>query len=114
MQHWEQLELVLLIILLNLERYVSVIEGDFSETKFFLLIGERENIWIHVDAAYAGSAFICPEFRHFMNGVELTQSFAFNPSKWLMVSFKDSLFPLLETIFLYRYISIARRCGTTK
>ena len=50
-------------------------------------LGEREQIWIHVDAAYAGSAFICPEFRHFMNGVELTQSFAFNPSKWLMVSF---------------------------
>ncbi len=39
-----------------------------------------------MDAAYAGSAFICPEFRHFMNGVELTQSFAFNPSKWMMVS----------------------------
>jgi glutamate/tyrosine decarboxylase-like PLP-dependent enzyme len=48
-------------------------------------LGEREHIWIHVDAAYAGSAFICPEFRHFMNGVELTQSFAFNPSKWMMV-----------------------------
>lgn len=50
-------------------------------------IGERENIWIHVDAAYAGTAFICPEFRHFMNGVELTHSFAFNPSKWMMVRF---------------------------
>lgn len=48
-------------------------------------LGEREHIWIHVDAAYAGSAFICPEFRPFMKGVELTQSFAFNPSKWLMV-----------------------------
>jgi glutamate/tyrosine decarboxylase-like PLP-dependent enzyme len=48
-------------------------------------IGEREHIWVHVDAAYAGSAFICPEFRHFMDGVELTQSFAFNPSKWMMV-----------------------------
>lgn len=61
--------------------------------------GERENIWVHVDAAYAGSAFICPEFRHFMNGVELTQSFAFNPSKWLMVSVegilrKEKLFDL--------------------
>ena len=52
-----------------------------------IITGERESIWIHVDAAYAGSAFICPEFRHFMNGVELTHSFAFNPSKWLMVHF---------------------------
>lgn len=50
-------------------------------------LGEREHIWIHVDAAYAGSAFICPEFRQFMKGVELTQSFAFNPSKWMMVHF---------------------------
>ena len=62
-------------------------EFFFLWIKVFLSIGERENIWIHVDAAYAGSAFICPEFRHFMNGVELTQSFAFNPSKWLMVHF---------------------------
>ena len=47
--------------------------------------GEQENIWLHVDAAYAGSAFLCPEYRHFMNGVERTHSFAFNPSKWMMV-----------------------------
>ncbi len=67
-------------------RYVSFccVENIYINDKFE--IGERENIWIHVDAAYAGSAFICPEFRHFMNGVELTQSFAFNPSKWMMVS----------------------------
>jgi hypothetical protein len=76
-----------------------------------LIIGERENIWIHVDAAYAGSAFICPEFRHFMNGVELTNSFAFNPSKWLMVSF-EVLFSSKEILFL-RYILIARQCGKT-
>lgn len=28
-------------------------------------------MWLHVDAAYAGSAFICPEFRHLLNGVEV-------------------------------------------
>lgn len=58
-------------------------------TNIKLNLGERENIWIHVDAAYAGSAFICPEYRHFMNGVEYTQSFAFNPSKWMMVNSLD-------------------------
>ncbi len=62
-----------------------LIENIYVNDKFE--IGERENIWIHVDAAYAGSAFICPEFRHFMDGVELTHSFAFNPSKWMMVKF---------------------------
>ncbi|XP_039381149.1 aromatic-L-amino-acid decarboxylase isoform X3 [Mauremys reevesii] len=33
-------------------------------------ICNKENIWMHIDAAYAGSAFICPEFRHLLNGVE--------------------------------------------
>lgn len=45
------------------------------------------DLWLHVDAAYAGSAFICPEFRSWMKGIENANSFAFNPSKWLMVHF---------------------------
>jgi len=49
--------------------------------------GEEEGIWMHIDAAYAGTAFICPEFRAFMAGVEYSSSFAFNPSKWMMVHF---------------------------
>jgi glutamate/tyrosine decarboxylase-like PLP-dependent enzyme len=65
---------------------VSEVEDVLRNNKS-IWIGEREHIWIHVDAAYAGSAFICPEFRHFMNGVELTHSFAFNPSKWMMVCY---------------------------
>ena len=44
-------------------------------------------MWLHIDAAYAGTAFICPEFRHWMAGVQHAQSFAFNPSKWMMVHF---------------------------
>lgn len=53
----------------------------------YLQIGETEQIWLHIDAAYAGSAFICPEYRHFMKGIQYASSFAFNPSKWLMVHF---------------------------
>jgi len=49
--------------------------------------GDEEGIWMHIDAAYAGTAFICPEFRVFMAGVEFSSSFAFNPSKWMMVHF---------------------------
>ena len=52
--------------------------------------GESEGIWMHIDAAYAGTAFICPEFRKYMIGVEHAQSFAFNPSKWMMVHFDCS------------------------
>ena len=44
-------------------------------------------MWLHVDAAYAGSAFVCPEFRPLMDGMEYADSIAFNPSKWLMVHF---------------------------
>lgn len=33
--------------------------------------GDKEGLWLHVDAAYAGSAFICPEFRHLLDGVEV-------------------------------------------
>ncbi|XP_016053822.1 PREDICTED: aromatic-L-amino-acid decarboxylase isoform X4 [Miniopterus natalensis] len=50
----------------------------------------REDLWLHVDAAYAGSAFICPEFRHLLNGVEFADSFNFNPHKWLLVNFDCS------------------------
>jgi glutamate/tyrosine decarboxylase-like PLP-dependent enzyme len=66
-------------------QFVSEVK-EWGKEIVFACLGERENMWIHVDAAYAGSAFICPEFRHFMDGVEMTHSFAFNPSKWLMVS----------------------------
>ncbi|CAF4047549.1 unnamed protein product [Rotaria sp. Silwood2] len=69
-------------------------------------ICERENIWIHVDAAYAGSAFICPEFRHFMNGVEYTHSFAFNPSKWMMVHFDCTAMWVKSSAALHRAFNV--------
>lgn len=50
-------------------------------------VGNRYDVWVHVDAAYAGSAFICPEFRILMKGVETADSFNFNPHKWLLVKF---------------------------
>lgn len=46
-------------------------------------IANREKIWYHVDAAYAGSAMICPELRVHWDGVELADSLVFNPHKWL-------------------------------
>jgi aromatic-L-amino-acid decarboxylase len=46
---------------------------------------EREGVWLHVDAAYAGSAMICPEFRWAFAGVERADSLVVNPHKWLLV-----------------------------
>ncbi|XP_042281045.1 aromatic-L-amino-acid decarboxylase isoform X6 [Thunnus maccoyii] len=53
-------------------------------------ICNKENMWMHIDAAYAGSAFICPEFRHLLNGVEFADSFNFNAHKWLLINFDCS------------------------
>ena len=43
-----------------------------------------------MDAAYAGSAFICPEYRPILNGIELADSYNFNPHKWMLVNFDCS------------------------
>lgn len=48
-------------------------------------IARRENLWLHVDAAYAGSAAIVPEMRWILDGADQADSFVFNPHKWLMV-----------------------------
>jgi len=46
---------------------------------------ERDGVWLHVDAAYAGSAMICPEFRWAFDGVDRADSVVVNPHKWLLV-----------------------------
>ncbi|HEX7190159.1 MAG TPA: pyridoxal-dependent decarboxylase [Thermoanaerobaculia bacterium] len=46
-------------------------------------IAAREKVWFHVDAAYAGSATICPEYRWLWDGVEYADSIVTNPHKWL-------------------------------
>ncbi len=48
-------------------------------------VAERFNVWLHVDAAYAGVAAILPEHRDLMDGVERAQSLVVNPHKWLFV-----------------------------
>jgi aromatic-L-amino-acid decarboxylase len=44
-----------------------------------------EGVWLHVDAAYAGSAMVCPEFRWAFDGIEKADSIVVNPHKWLFV-----------------------------
>lgn len=67
-------------------------------------IARRFDAWHHVDAAYAGSAMICPEFRHLQDGVELVDSYTFNPHKWMFTNFDCNVFyvrdraPLIETL----------------
>ncbi|XP_060584603.1 aromatic-L-amino-acid decarboxylase-like [Ruditapes philippinarum] len=51
----------------------------------------KERVWLHVDAAYAGNALICPEYQHLLKGVENVSSINFNPNKWMLVNFDCSL-----------------------
>jgi aromatic-L-amino-acid decarboxylase len=48
-------------------------------------VAGREGLWLHVDAAYAGSAAVVPEYRWILDGCDRADSLVFNPHKWLMV-----------------------------
>ncbi|MBX3380645.1 MAG: aspartate aminotransferase family protein [Phycisphaeraceae bacterium] len=48
--------------------------------------------WLHIDAAHAGAACVCPEYRSMLTGVESADSIAFNPHKWLLTNFDCNCF----------------------
>uniref|UniRef100_A0A8C5MRN2 Histidine decarboxylase n=1 Tax=Leptobrachium leishanense TaxID=445787 RepID=A0A8C5MRN2_9ANUR len=66
----------------------------------------KEGLWLHIDAAYAGTAFLCPEFRTYLNGVEHADSFTFNPSKWMMVHFDCTAFWVKDKYKLQQTFSV--------
>ncbi|WP_297091278.1 pyridoxal-dependent decarboxylase [uncultured Draconibacterium sp.] len=55
-------------------------------------ICKKEKCWFHVDAASLGTAMLCPEFRHLAIGVELADSYSFNPHKWMFTNFDCNVF----------------------
>ena len=55
-------------------------------------IAKKESCWFHIDAASFGTAMVCPEFRHFIDGVELADSYSFNPHKWMFTNFDCNVF----------------------
>lgn len=71
-------------------------------------ICNKEDVWLHVDAAYAGTAFICPEYRHLMKGVELSDSFNFNPHKWMLVNFDCSAMWIKDAKYLVEAFNVER------
>ncbi|KAF2878751.1 hypothetical protein ILUMI_27426 [Ignelater luminosus] len=72
------------------------------------LVCNEENLWLHVDAAYAGSAFVCPEYRHLMKGIELCDSFNFNPHKWMLVNFDCSPMWVKNSQYLVEAFNVDR------
>ncbi len=72
-------------------------------------IGEicrKYGIFLHVDAAYAGTALILPEMRWILGGVEHADSLVFNPHKWLLVNFDCSAFYVRDPDHLQRTMAI--------
>ncbi|QDH78428.1 aspartate aminotransferase family protein [Echinicola soli] len=54
-------------------------------------IASRFGMWHHIDAAYAGTALLLPEFRWMIQGHELADSYVFNPHKWMFTNFDCSV-----------------------
>nr|KAF7399893.1 hypothetical protein H0235_015630 [Vespula pensylvanica] len=91
--------------------YVVVTLGTTSSCAFDRLdelgpVANRESVWLHVDAAYAGSAFICPEFRYLMKGIEKADSFNFNPHKWMLVNFDCSTMWFKDPTFVINTFNV--------
>jgi aromatic-L-amino-acid decarboxylase len=63
-------------------------------------------MWHHVDAAYAGNAMICPEFRLYLAGVEGADSYTFNPHKWLLTNFDCNILYVADRAALIETLSI--------
>lgn len=72
-------------------------------------IGEicrRYNLWLHVDAAFAGTAAILPEKKWMLEGVEYADSFVFNPHKWMLTNFDCSAYFVKDPGILIRAFEI--------
>lgn len=66
----------------------------------------RYGLWLHVDAAHAGSAAVCPEFRWIHDGLELADSYCVNPHKWLLTNFDCDCFYVADRETLIRTLSV--------
>jgi aromatic-L-amino-acid decarboxylase len=69
-------------------------------------ICREEGIWFHVDAAMSGTAALCPEFRSIHDGVELADSYCFNPHKWMFTNFDCDCFYVADRAALIQTLSI--------
>ena len=68
-------------------------------------IANRHSVWLHVDAAMAGSAMLLPECRHLWQGVEQADSLAWNPHKWMGTILDTALFYVRDVPHLERVMS---------
>ena len=63
-------------------------------------------VWLHVDAAYAGAAAVCPELRWINTGLEYADSYCFDPHKWLLTGFDCDAFWVADRGELIQALSV--------
>lgn len=76
-------------------------------------IARERNVWLHVDAAYAGTAALIPEFRPMLDGVELADSLVVNPHKWMFVPMDLSVLFVKDESIVRRAFSLVPEYLTT-
>ncbi len=80
--------------------------SSIDPVKEIVPIGEEHAMWLHVDAAYAGSAAIVPELQHILAGCERADSLVTNPHKWLFTPFDLSVLYCRHMDLLKRAFSL--------
>ena len=69
-------------------------------------ICRKYELWLHVDAAFAGTALVLPKHRNMIKGIEQVDSFVFNPHKWMFTNFDCSAYFVKDTEALIRTFEI--------
>lgn len=77
----------------------------FDPLQAIAKICRQYDIWLHVDAAYAGSAFILPEYQHYLDGITMADSYVFNAHKWLFTNFDCSCYFVKDSSVLIHTFS---------
>ena len=78
---------------------------SFDPVAKMAALAERHSLWLHVDAAMAGSGMICPELRPKWAGIERADSLVLNPHKWLGAAFDCSCYYVRDVQHLVRVMS---------
>lgn len=80
--------------------------GATDDVRAVCELAKAEGLYTHIDAAWAGSAMICPEFRHLWDGAELADSIVLNPHKWLGASMECSAHFVKDPATLVKTLAI--------
>jgi aromatic-L-amino-acid decarboxylase len=80
--------------------------GAVDPVRAITEVSRRHGVWLHVDAAWAGTAAVCPEHRGLLDGLDGADSFVVNPHKWMLTNFDCSAFYVADREALVSALSI--------